>query len=155
MSDYLNFDIKEIIRGLTDLQNFSLIDFCSSGIDNTFLVVVNEDNIIEFVRKTKQKYMLHKWDWGLVNTQNPNAQSTFFSSSTNALITFVNENMFNPEKIPMVIYAFCNMQISIYESKGKKFLEIPNLANRVITCIQNNYFKPVNLALLVQEICKE
>ena len=155
MSDYLNLDNDEIICALKDLQNLYLIDFCSSGIKNTCLVVVNEDKIINFVRQTKQEYMLHKWDWGLINAQNPKGQATSFNDSTKALMTYVNENMYNPEKIPMVIYSFCNMQICSYESNGNNFLEIHNLANKVITCIQDRCFKPFNLALLVQDICKE
>ena len=133
MSDYLNLDVEEIVNALKNLLNLNLIGYSSSGIENTIIVLVKEDNIIDFVRQTKQDYSLHKWDWGLANVQNPKGQPTSFNNSTNALISFVNENMYRPETIPMVIYAFCNFKIELYEENGNDFLSIPNLSNKIAT----------------------
>ncbi len=155
MSDYLYFDEECIVNALKELKNLDLIDFYDSKINNTILVWVNEDKIIQFKLQQECEKNLHKWDWGLLNSQNPKGEETYFNYSTNVLVNIVNKNAKNPDKIPMVVYAFCNDLITRYENKGLKFLDIPDLANKLISCLSDKSFKPINLAILVQNICKE
>ena len=153
MSDYLCLNFEEINNALNDLQDLDLIDYCFAGIENTILVWVKEDNIIKL--KQEQERLFHGWDWGLANCQNPKSAKTSFNKSTNALIQFVNDNMKNPEIIPMSVYVQCNL---IFEEYGFDFNCLYKklfIYEDVYNCINNKDFIPIDLAFLVQDLCKK
>lgn len=155
LSDYLYLDYDEIKDAFYELKSFNLIDFYQSGIKNTILVRMNEEEIVEFKQQQELKNMLHDWDWGLQNAQNPQGQETQFNCSTNALIQAINNYIKKPKEVPMVIYSLCNVLIEQYESNGNNFLQIPNLENRLVACLSDDCFKLIDLVLFVQKICKE
>ena len=155
MSDYLNLDFEDITSALNDLKSIDLIEYCFAGIENTIFVLVKEDNIINFKLQQEQENLFHGWNFGLVNTQNPRNTKTSFNKSTNVLIKFVNENMKNPEIIPMSVFVQCNL---IFENYGIDFDCLYNkmyIYEDVFNCINNEDFEPIQLVILVQDLCKE
>lgn len=155
ITDYLGISYNELNSALNDLIKENFIEVFGSGIEDTLLIQFEIDNIIHFKIEEEEAGMFHPWDWGLVNTQNPIGKATDFAYSTVALKNFIEQNISNPEKIPVVLYSLCNIHIMQYESCGKCFLEIQNLMELVYELVTKPDFKPEDLVLLVLNLCYE
>ena len=146
LADYLLIGDDMILEELATLEKYGLITACTPGMGNTLLVWVHEDRIIQFLEFCKTEYSPHKWDWGLKDTQNPRVQDTSFDNkTTNALMHFVNKNIKNPEKIPMVTYAYCSMISHFYNLDKINFMENKDVQNLIYEYINFEKFEPMRL----------
>lgn len=153
MSKYLSITKDKIKEILTALKSKQFILMLDSGIEDVVLAALNQDSIIEYQQLKEEELMLHSWDWGLVNAQNPRGKNTTFCNSVLVLKNFVEQNIKNPENIPMVFFCYCNFRIKWFERSGMCFTDIENWQEEVLKTLNNNSFRVVDLAMCVDKLC--
>lgn len=154
IKDYLGFTDEDLQWALKILEGQGFISVNPAGIDDTILIYIHEENIIEFKQEFEMDARLHEWNWGLLNVQNPRGHWNF-ESSTNVLIEFIEQHLKNPEQIPAIVYVYCNCCIEVYEASGECFLDINDLEDELIAVLNRHDFQPMDIAIFVNSICNK
>lgn len=153
LCDYLGISQEELQEAFKELEEEEFFFTRPTGINNTLLGSIELQNIINFKQEIENAKNLQSWDWGLINTQKPQWQTAEFKTSTFAIINFVEKNLKNPETIPTVVYVYCDFLIQQYEMNGKIFADITNLGDKLLETLTKQTFKPIDIAILIQELC--
>ena len=149
LADNLYTDQKVILNALSCLDDRDLIDYWDSGIENTQIVRMNEDRITRFLQICRIENIYCDFDSDLLNCQNPKIEDTSFHKAVNTIVKYINLHMKKPEKIPMAVYSYCNMEIQKYEFYDKCFSEEQLNLNYMYLCFRISGFTPIALNIYV------
>lgn len=153
MADYLGLTIEKLISELEELEELNLIEFNYSDIKDIYMITVFENSIVKFKEQTEKENMYDDWNFGLLRSQNPINRLTDFTKPVQEIEEFVKKYIAQP--IPIVIYAYCNYIIQIFESDGSKFLDLPNIWQELGKILNKYDFTFTDIAIWTYKKCTQ
>lgn len=153
MADYLGITTHELKESLNRLEEYELISWYDSEIEDTIQIFVNIDNIVLFKQKLDEKQGFLKWDTGLISSQNPSWKKRNFAESTNAIINYVEEHF--TKDISMAVYQRCNDLIVDYESDGSDFInDVPDIVDFLNKRMNSEHYG-ISLYCTIEYLCQK
>ena len=157
-SDSLGLNTDETIESLSFLSDIDLIDIWETGIENTELIEIKKDMILNYYPNFDYKILEPNWDKDLIKCQNPKIEDTSFHKSVYKIIEYIHGHLKNHEIIPMALYAFCHKEFLYYEigdeDEEKRITDDMLDFNRIYMCLIKPDFNPMDIANYVKELCE-
>ncbi len=153
MANYLGLDINELLTEITELEELNLLWFSYADIKDIYLISVNETSIIEFKEQIEQENMYDDWNAGLLKCQNPTNRLADFITPVKEIQKFI--KLTTSKQLPLVLYAYANYIISLFESDGSKFLDLPNIWQDLKTILAKPNFTHTDIGIWLFNKCKE
>lgn len=138
-SKVLNADYNGIVSQLNYLQEIGFISIDEIGIEGSYYIQINEDNIISCKTNEERKNFCNSWDDGLLASLNPTHKEVNFSESTLKVKQYFDSKAKSPKSIPMLDYLLLDKLIKDYEQLfGDIFYYINGIEEFLENCTYEN-----------------
>lgn len=135
----LNANPEGLILQLNYLQEIGFISIDEIGIEGSYYIQINEDNIISCKTNEERKNFCNSWDEGLLASLNPTHKEVNFSESTLKVKQYFDSKAKSPKSIPMLDYLLLDKLIKDYEQLfGDIFYYINGIEEFLENCTYEN-----------------
>lgn len=134
----------ELFEVINYLKSLGVITCLNAFMENSFLVIIHEDNIVQLLNEQKEMTAYPKWDWKLKEAQNPIKQNSFCPVLKEIINTISNF------KIPTVVFVITNILILEYLEEGYELKVSENLFCKLEGILNNPNFTPMDFFFFIK-----